>query len=71
MSLKGLLNHTKKNILICPYSYNEGFFKEAEGDYLFDLSFMRPEEFITNILGGYEDNAIVYLNTENDHTNNL
>lgn len=67
MSLKGLLNHTKKNILICPYSYNEGFFKEAEGDYLFDLSFMRPEEFITNILGGYEDNAIVYLNTENDN----
>ena len=68
MNLKDLLSKDKKNILICPSSYNEGYFKEAEGEFLFDLSFMNPADFINNILGAYVDNAIIYLNKECGHT---
>lgn len=68
MSLKDLLSKQKKNILICPTSYNEGFFKEAEGDYLFDLSFTRPDDFIKGMVGTYLEDAVVYLNKNHNHT---
>lgn len=68
MSFKELLSKEKKNILICPYSYNEGFFREAEGEYLFDLSFIRPEDFIDGVLGTYLEDAVIFLNKNHNHT---
>ncbi|MCR5741343.1 MAG: PD-(D/E)XK nuclease family protein [Gammaproteobacteria bacterium] len=63
MRLDELLKKDKRNIIICPQSYNEGFFKEAKDGFLFDLSFISPSEFINNVLGFYREDAIVYLNT--------
>ena len=65
MILKDLLKKDKKNIIICPPSYNEGLFKEVEKDYFYDLSFLTKDNFIKNILGSYSDDALIFY-TAND-----
>lgn len=61
MSIINLLSKDKRNIIICPHDYNEGFFNEASGEHLYDIVFKRVEDFNKDIFGRLTDYALFHL----------
>ena len=61
MSIITLLSKDKRNIIICPHDYNEGFFNEASGEHLYDIVFKRVEDFNKDIFGKLTDYALFHL----------
>ena len=63
--LVSLLKKDKKNLIIAPESFHEGFFKETlKEDYLYDLSFASETDFIDDVLGYYTIDAAFFLMEE-------
>ena len=61
MNIKELLDLNKKNMIICPSSYNEGIFKSIGNEFLYNLKFETPENFVKEILGGYLQQLVMKL----------
>lgn len=66
MNVKELLVKDKKNMIICPSSYNEGIFKSLKDEYLYNLTFETPKNFVTEVLGSYLDNLVMKLEEGED-----
>ena len=61
MNIKELLDLNKKNMIICPSSYNEGIFKSIGNEFLYNLKFETPENFVKEVLGSYLQRLVMML----------
>ena len=66
MNIKEVLVKDKKNMIICPSSYNEGIFKSIGDEFLYNLTFETPENFITEVLGTYLNDLVMKLEEGED-----